>query len=575
MADETFLLARALVDGSASGALLYSDVGLSFWGGVDAATGDVIDRHHPLAGQNIAGKILAIPSGRGSCTGSGVLLELILNGAAPAALLFEHVEEILTLGVLVAEEIFGKSIPVVALGSAAFQALKDVRFVKIQEGEVLCSPVPFAADAPASFFAKEIAQTVALEAADKAALEGANGRAVQASMRIILRMAEIQGATELLSVTRAHIDGCIYVGPSGILFAEKLRDWGGQVVIPTTLNAISVDALRWRAQGIAPALGTASMQLAEAYVAMGCEATYTCAPYLLEHPPAQGEQIVWAESNAVVFANSVLGARTVKYPDYLDICIALTGRAPLSGVHIEANRLAAVVVRLPPLQNVDDGFFALLGYHVGTLCPNQIPLVVGLEKFAVSQDDLKNFGAAFATTSAAPMFHILGVTPEATHLDVPSIDVTAADLLRSWKELNSATDPHVDVICLGSPHLSFVEFEKLAALCEGRVKNSAVALIITSGRHIYQKAKASGAVAALEKFGVQIVSDTCWCQIGEPLFPPHAKSLMTNSGKYAHYGPGLIGRPVYLGSMKDCVDVACTGLAKRDLPHWLGDLLQS
>ena len=569
MADATLVLGRPLVDGSASGALLYSDVGLSFWGGVDAATGDVIDRHHPLAGQNIAGKILAIPSGRGSCTGSGVLLELILNGAAPAALLFEHVEEILTLGVLVAEEIFAKSLPVVALGSATFQALKDVRFVKIQRGEVLCSPVPFAADAATTLTVKEITPTVELDAADKAALAGAKGRAVQASMRIILRMAELQGATELLSVTRAHIDGCIYVGPSGILFAEKLRDWGGQVVIPTTLNAISVDALRWRAQGIAPALGTASMRLAEAYVAMGCEPTYTCAPYLLEHPPEQGEQIVWAESNAVVFANSVLGARTVKYPDYLDICIALTGRAPLSGVHIDANRRAAVVVRLPELQSVDDVFFALLGYHVGTLCPNQIPLVVGLEKFEISQDDLKSFGAAFATTSAAPMFHILGVTPEAVHMDVPSIDVTAADLLRSWRELNSAADPHVDVICLGSPHLSFDEFEKLAALCKGRVKNSAVALIITSGRYIYQKAKAAGLVAELENFGVQIVSDTCWCQIGEPLFPPHAKTLMTNSGKYAHYGPGLIGRPVYLGSMKDCVDVACTGLAKRDLPDWL------
>ncbi len=575
MADETLVLGRPLVVGTACGSLLYSDVGLSFWGGVDASTGDVIDRHHPLAGQNLAGKVLAIPSGRGSCTGSSVLLELILNGAAPAALLFEHAEEILTLGVIVAEEIFKKSIPVVVLGSAAFQSLKDVRFVKIKSGEVSCSPVPFAAVEPRTFVLQDVTPTFALDENDKAALAGEKGKAVQASMRIILRMAELQGASELLSVTRAHIDGCIYVGPSGILFTEKLRDWGGQVVIPTTLNAISVDEVRWRAQGIAPVLGTASMRLAEAYVAMGCEATYTCAPYLLEDPPEQGEQIVWAESNAVVFANSVLGARTVKYPDYLDICIALTGRAPLSGVHIEVNRRAAVVVRLPEMQIVDDGFFALLGYHVGTLAPNQIPLVVGLENCAVSHDDLKAFGAAFATTSAAPMFHILGVTPEATQMDVPQIDVTSADLLHSWKDLNSATDPHVDVICLGSPHLSLDEIKKLAELCKGRVKHSAVALIITCGRYIYQKAKIAGFVAELENFGVQIVSDTCWCQIGEPLFPSNAKTLMTNSGKYAHYGPGLIGRPVYLGSMADCVDVACTGLAKSELPDWLRHLLRS
>ncbi len=370
MADKTVFSGRAVVEGAASGPLLYADVGLSFWGGVDALNGDVIDRHHSLAGQNIAGKILAIPSGRGSCTGSGVLLELILNGAAPLALLFEHVEEILTLGVIVAEEIFEKSIPVVVLGSAAFTALKDFQFVKIQGCEVECSSVPFAVVAPKPFALADMDPAFALDVADDAALAGERGRAVQASMRIILRMAELQGATELLSVTRAHIDGCLYIGPSSILFAEKLRDWGGKVVIPTTLNAISVDELRWRSQGIGPALGVASMRLAEAYVAMGAEATYTCAPYLLENPPEQGEQIVWAESNAVVFANSVLGARTVKYPDYLDICIALCGRAPLSGVHIDVNRRAAMVVRLPQLYSVDDGFFALLGYHVGLLCPN-------------------------------------------------------------------------------------------------------------------------------------------------------------------------------------------------------------
>jgi cis-L-3-hydroxyproline dehydratase len=569
MNNKTSHSGRVLVEGSASGPLLYSNTGLSFWGGVDAASGQVVDRHHSLAGQNLAGKILAIPSGRGSCTGSSVLLELILNGAAPAGLLFEHVEEILTLGVVVAEEIFHKSIPVVVLGSAAFKALSEVQFVKIQGGGVSCSPTPFAAFEPTPFTSKVFTSNLELTVDDQAALVGTKGKAAQASMRIILRMAELQGATELLSVTRAHIDGCLYIGPSSILFAEKLRDLGGRVVIPTTLNAISVDEMRWPAQGIAPELGAASMRLAEAYVAMGCEATYTCAPYLLDHPPQQGEQIVWAESNAVVFANSVLGAHTVKYPDYLDICIALTGRAPLSGVHIEANRKATLIVRLPQLQNVDDGLFALLGYHVGLLSPNQIPLVVGLQNFAVNHDDLKAFGAAFATTSAAAMFHILGVTPEAAYIDAPAIDVTLQDLQRSWKELNSATELKVDVICLGSPHLSFDEFVRLAALCEGRVKNAEVAFIITSGRAIYQRAKASGYVAQLEKFGVQTVSDTCWCQIGEPLFPPHAKTLMTNSGKYAHYGPGLIGRPVYLGSMKDCVDVACTGLAITHLPPWL------
>src|SRR5471030_1799027 len=130
------LKGRSLVAGTAQGELLYADVGLSFWGGVDPFSGEVIDRHHPLSGAIISGRVLAIPSGRGSCTGSSVLLELILNGHAPAALVFEQVEDILTLGVVIAEHMFHQSIPVVCMGREGFAALRDVRFVRI-DGEHL------------------------------------------------------------------------------------------------------------------------------------------------------------------------------------------------------------------------------------------------------------------------------------------------------------------------------------------------------------------------------------------------------------------------------------------------------
>ncbi len=571
------LTGKAMVCGEAAGELLYADVGLSFWGGVDARNGDIIDRHHPLAGHNLSGKVLAIPSGRGSCTGSSVVLELLLNGAHPVALLFEHPEEIITLGVVVADEIFGKSIPVAVLGSDGFAALKQARYVSVSGGRVAYSSMPIPAGPALSAPRVEALPSFALEDRDIAMLAGEQGPAAKAAMRIILRMAAIQGAAGLLDVGRAHIDGCVYVGPSSILFAEKLRDLGGKVAIPATLNAISVDERGWRSQGIAPAFATAAIRLAEAYVAMGASPVYTCAPYLLENPPVKGEQIAWAESNAVVFANSVLGARTVKYPDYLDICIALTGRAPLSGCHITANRRATVIIRLPELHAADDGFFALLGYHVGLLAPRAIPLVTGLETVMVSNDDLKSFSAAFATTSAAPMFHILGVTPEAPSIEEalggfdagPPLDVTAESLERSWRELNSASDPQVGAVCIGTPHLSVEECANLALLCKGRTKRPDIEFIATCGRHIHEKVAAAGILAELEAFGVRLVCDTCWCQIGEPLFPPNARTLMTNSGKYAHYGPGLIGRPVHFGSMRDCVDAACTGLAKGRLPEWL------
>jgi hypothetical protein len=326
-----------------------------------------------------------------------------------------------------------------------------------------------------------------------------------------------------------------------------------------------------------PAFAEPASRLADAYLDMGAQPTFTCAPYLLDSAPRKGEQIVWAESNAVVYANSVLGARTMKYPDYLDICIALTGRAPLAGCHIAGNRHATVRIDLPELGPLDDSFYPVLGYHVGAVAANDIPVIVGLESATPTDDDLKAFGAAFATTSAAPMFHILGVTPEASTLEeavgaseaIRRIAVDASDLLRTWKELNGAVDRSVDLVSLGNPHFSFNECLKLEALCRGRRKHDAVAVIVTCGRATLERARDTGVASALERFGVQFVTDTCWCMIVEPVLPPAARTIMTNSGKYAHYGPGLTGRQVHFGSLSACVEAACTGDASGRLPLWL------
>jgi predicted aconitase/predicted aconitase with swiveling domain len=558
--------------------LLYADVGLSFWGGVEPFTGEVIDRHHPLSGQFITGRVLAIPSGRGSCTGSSVLLELILNGHAPAALVFERVEDILTLGVLVAEQMFGHSIPVISLGEAGFAALREVKFARVEDARVTCfDQAPPALSAPPKHVASHLHNNIALTEMDRGFLDGAYGKAAQVAMGIILRMAELQGATELLDITQAHIDGCIYTGPASLRFARQLVDWNAKVRVPTTLNSISVDKRRWRELGVDPALGEPASQLGDAYLNMGARVSFTCAPYLLDSAPELGEQIVWAESNAVVYANSVIGARTLKYPDYLDICIALTGRAPKIGCHLTQQRLATLRIDIPELDALDDSFYPLLGYHVGLLCGADIPVICGLEHKAPTLDDLKAFGAAFATTSAAPMFHIAGVTPEATtaelamggHPPAKHLNVSALDLLHSWRELNSAQSPDVDAVTLGNPHFSYSECATLARLCHGLRKLDSVAIVITCGRATLERAQQSGYVATLETFGVQFVTDTCWCMLGEPVIPPTARNLMTNSGKYAHYAPGLVGRRVHFASLAECVEGACTGHASGRLPVWL------
>ncbi|PAA06348.1 MULTISPECIES: aconitase X [Pseudomonas] len=568
---------RSLVDGCASAPLLYAEVGLSFWGGVDPFSGEVIDRHHPLSGECLAGRVLAIPSGRGSCTGSSVLMELISNGHAPAALVLAEADEILTLGVLVAQTLFQRSLPVLCIGKEAFGQLRGKAFARVDgNGLSLYDSTPDDTPAPRNDRPTEDAHSsIELTAHDRALLDGSQGKAAQVAMQIVLRMAHIQGAKYLVDITQAHIDGCIYTGPASLRFAQQLVAWGAKVRVPTTLNSISVDQRRWRELGIDPALGVPASALGDAYMAMGAQLSFTCAPYLLDSAPKAGEQIVWAESNAVVYANSVLGARTLKYPDYLDICIALTGRAPLIGCHLEDQRKARLHIEVPPLSNLDDSFYPLLGYHIGALAGSRIPLVSGLQQQHPNLDDLKAFGAAFATTSAAALFHIAGVTPEALDptrvIDgpLPVLKLSLEELLISWQELNSARDAKVDVVSLGNPHFSLSEFARLASLCQGRHRHPDVVLAITCGRTVLEQARAAGHIAVIEAYGAVIVSDTCWCMLGEPVIPPAARNLMTNSGKYAHYAPGLVGRKVHFASLAECVDAACSATASGRLPQWL------
>lgn len=577
----------AYVGGRASGKLVASNQELSFWGGVNPVSGEIIDRHHTLSGQFLQDTVLAIPGGRGSCSGSGVMLELLLNGKGPNAILFERREDILTLGVMIAEEIFNRAIPVVTLGPDNFDELWRLNGSYIHVLDRCIS-----ADEPCSLAGDRLTAVnrsesethtshVKLSDIDRALLDGAHGEAARVSMRIVLRMANLLGAQELMDITQVHVDGCIYTGPGSLMFAQRLRDWGGEVRVPTSLNSISIDMKSWRAQGVDSSFGDKAESLANAYMDMGARPTFTCAPYQLGSAPKFGDQVAWAESNAVVYANSVLGARTMKYPDFLDISIALTGRAPRGGTHIDINRRASVVVKLSMTVNakdIDDAFYPLLGYHVGTLAPSRIPVVVGMDCLAPGKDDLKALGAAFATVSSAPMFHMVGVTPEAAELDsvvckereTVTIDVNIKDLIWCWDKLNSASENEtVDLISLGNPHFSVKEIAKLAELCQGRVKKDNVTVIVTCGRSSYGLARQAGLIEELEKFGVQFITDTCWCMITEPIIPQSKGAIMTNSGKYAHYGPGLTGRPFYFGGLARCAHAACQGGSLLDKPQWL------
>jgi predicted aconitase len=229
----------------------------------------------------------------------------------------------------------------------------------------------------------------------------------------------------------------------------------------------------------------------------------------------------------------------------------------------------------------DDSLFPLLGYLAGDTAADSVPIITGLEKMLVSTEDLKAFGAAFATTSSAPMFHIAGITMEAknsmdikAHLeDTHRVVLSRSDLAKQWQRFNvfaeNETRTQIDLVSLGNPHFSYEELVKLAHLCSQRQKSGDTALVVTCNRDTYSRAAQAGLITVLEGFGAQIITDTCWCMMQEPIIPPHSKTIMTNSAKYAHYGKGLTGRQIRFGSLAQCVEAACSGQVVNSIPYWL------
>jgi predicted aconitase/predicted aconitase with swiveling domain len=555
------MTALSILPGIAEGPVIASDEPLSFWGGVDPATGTVIDVHHPLHGRTITGSVLMMPSTRGSCTGSGVLLDLVLSGRGPAALVFSEPEDVVTLGALIAVEMFGKALPVLRLSDRDFTLLSE-------ESHAMIGPDLITAGVLSIPVMPPDGASLDLAAGDRAMLAGRDGTATAQAMRIICAMAAQQGAKGLVDVTQAHIDGCIYASPANLTFAEKMVAMGARVSVPTTMNAISVDHDNWRPQGVPPSFGGPAQRLADAYVSMGCRPTFTCSPYLLDSAPRQNEAVAWAESNAVIYANSVLGARTAKHPDFLDLCIAITGRAPLSGVYLDEQREARRIIDVDLPSGADDAFWPLIGYLAGKLSPDRIPVLRGLAAARPGTDELKALCAAFGTTSAAPMLHMDGVTPEAgqTANDADHRRITRADMEQGWRLLNDGP-ADIDLVALGSPHASLGECRALAAgLARRRVL---IPTILTAGRDTIAQAQTEGTLALLEQTGVQVIPDLCWCSISRPVFPVKTRTLMTNSGKYAHYGPGLSGCAVRFGNLGECIEASLTGRASDGLPTWL------
>ena len=396
-------------------------------------------------------------------------------------------------------------------------------------------------------------------------------------MRLVVRAAEVTGAERLIDITAAHVDSCLYHGEASLDFVARLVDGDAHVSVPTTLNVGAVDLLHPDLNRGDPATVGRGRLLMDRYRALGARPTFTCAPYqLADSRPALGEQVAWGESNAIAFCNSVLGARTNRYGDFLDIAAAITGRVPDAGLHRTDARRATLVLRLaddvPARLRNADALAPVLGLTLGRRAGSGVAAIDGLPP-GQSEDRLKAIAAAAASSGSVAMFHVVGSTPEASTLDeatrgieTPVEELTLAELRAARDQLTSGAAQSLAAISLGTPHASVEELERYASLLAGRRVDARIECLVSTGRDVLATAEERGIAGRLRDAGVELLVDTC--SYIAPILRHAAGPVMTDSAKWAYYAPGNIGTKVVFGSTEECIASAVAGRVVRDDGVW-------
>lgn len=405
-----------------------------------------------------------------------------------------------------------------------------------------------------------------LQFEEESFLKGHQGPLKKLAMELLVQAGRIWGATHLEPIRFAHLDACHYYGRAHLDFARLLKNQGASFAVPTWGNTLSVALAESQARANAdPEFISAAREVAQIYADLGCEAVWTCAPYLLPNGPGFGDQIAGSESNAVAYYNAVVGARTQKYGDFLDVACALLGRVPMAGLHTDAGRAATLALDFSRIPEFDAGLtYALIGALMGQAAGQHIPALIGLPG-KIPADDIKNLAATGAATGGISHFHIVGQTPEAPTLaaaaqgaDLELIQFRPEDL-RAVRHQLSRVRPgtRLSMVALGTPHFSVSEFSALARALDGHKIHRDLKFYVSTSRFVAQIAREEGSLDILERAGVEILLDTC------TYFTPAVKAasgpVMTNSGKWAYYAPGMLPVEVALGSIEDCAASALKG----------------
>lgn len=396
-----------------------------------------------------------------------------------------------------------------------------------------------------------------LTAEERAMLAGESGPGVRKAMEIVVALGQIYGARRLVPVSSVQVAGVSYrnLGQAGLEFLRAWADQGARVRVPTTLNPAGMDLTAWRELSFSEDFARQQLAVIEAYERLGVSTTCTCTPYLVGNVPRLGEHVAWAESSAVSYANSVLGARTNREGGPGALAAAIVGRTAAYGLHLDENRRATLRVDVRcPVRTLSD--FGALGYRVGKAARDRVPYFVGLDG-GHGQAMLKALGAAMAASGAVALYHVADVTPEAEQPGILSPDhetLVVDDLTPAYAALNSDTR-QIDLVWFGCPHASLEEIAEVVQLLAGRRVQTA--LWITTAREAREQATAEGLVAAVEASGGRVVADMCVAVA--PMQEVGVHTLATPSAKGAFYALSHAALITHYGTVEQCVEAAVTG----------------
>lgn len=413
---------------------------------------------------------------------------------------------------------------------------------------------------------------------EKHMLDGGCGEPARMAMNVLTELGEYYGAERFVEIVAAHHANTCYYGEAQVAFGELLADMGAKFTVPTTTNACVIDMKRWFKQRHSKDKMQGTRRLEAANLTLGSIPTWSCAPYQCGYQPSFGQQLACSESNVISFYNSVIGARTNRYSNPLDLLCAIAGRVPYTGLHVKENRYAQGIIKLG--QDITSDFFedgtviALIAYAYGKIVGDRVWALDGMPK-NLSIDDLKQFCATIASSGGVALAHIIGITPEAQSIEMAFNNkkpreeriIGVSELKEAYRQISCEYDTDdIDLISLGCPHFSYIEFQQLTDLFFGRKVHPNIEFWVYTSRSTYSRMQDSGLLDDVENTGVKVFCDGCLLE--HPADKWGTKTIMTCSGKFATYCFNKVGIHPALGSMSECVETAVKGRMVREERPW-------